>query len=158
MDNLSKKVAYLKGLAEGLDIKEGKEGKLLSAIIDVLNDMAAEIEDMSDYCDEVYNSISDLSDEVSEIEDDLYGNDDDFSFPDDDEDDENDDWLDDDSEYSFECPECGETIYIDLETLESDEEYIVCPNCKNKIELDFDSDCGIDPDCGSCGLCDEDED
>ena len=38
---ISEKVAYLKGLAEGLALDtDTKEGKLIAAIIDVLDDMA----------------------------------------------------------------------------------------------------------------------
>ena len=38
---ISQKVAYLKGLAEGLALDtESKEGKLIAAIIDVLDDMS----------------------------------------------------------------------------------------------------------------------
>ena len=41
---ISEKVAYLKGLAEGLNLDtESKEGKLIAAIIDVLDDMAEKI-------------------------------------------------------------------------------------------------------------------
>ena len=41
------KVAYLKGLAEGLALDtDTKEGKLIAAIIDVLDDIALEMEDM----------------------------------------------------------------------------------------------------------------
>ena len=44
---ITEKVAYLKGLAEGLGLdKDSKEGKLFAAIIDVLDDMALEIEDL----------------------------------------------------------------------------------------------------------------
>ena len=44
---ISEKVAYLKGLAEGMELDtEKKEGKLLAAIIDVLDDIALEIADM----------------------------------------------------------------------------------------------------------------
>ena len=44
---ISEKVAYLKGLAEGLALDtESKEGKLIAAIIDVLDDIALEIADM----------------------------------------------------------------------------------------------------------------
>ena len=46
---ISEKVAYLKGLAEGLDLDtESKEGKLIAAIIDVLDDMADEFADVED--------------------------------------------------------------------------------------------------------------
>ena len=44
---ITEKVAYLKGLAEGMELDtEKKEGKLLAAIIDVLDDIALEIADM----------------------------------------------------------------------------------------------------------------
>ena len=49
---ISEKVAYLKGLAEGLNLDtDSKEGKLIAAIIDVLDDMAekfAEIDEDED--------------------------------------------------------------------------------------------------------------
>ena len=42
---ISEKVAYLKGLAEGLNLDtDSKEGKLIAAIIDVLDDIALELE------------------------------------------------------------------------------------------------------------------
>ena len=37
--NISEKVAYLKGLAEGLELEDSKEGKLIKGIIDVLDDI-----------------------------------------------------------------------------------------------------------------------
>ena len=46
---ISEKVAYLKGLAEGLKLdEETKEGKLIAAIIDVLDAMAEEFADVED--------------------------------------------------------------------------------------------------------------
>ena len=46
---ITEKVAYLKGLAEGMELDtDKKEGKLLSAIIDVLEDIALELEDIQD--------------------------------------------------------------------------------------------------------------
>ena len=51
---ISEKVAYLKGLAEGLNLDtDSKEGKLIAAIIDVLDDMAekfAEVDDQAVRC------------------------------------------------------------------------------------------------------------
>ena len=46
----SEKVAYLKGLAEGLGVdKETKEGRILDAILDILEDVAHDIEDPVSY-------------------------------------------------------------------------------------------------------------
>ena len=44
--NISEKVAYLKGLAEGLDLGDGKEAKVLAGILDVLEDICEEIYDV----------------------------------------------------------------------------------------------------------------
>ena len=42
---ITEKVAYLKGLAEGMELDtEKKEGKLIAAIIDILDDIALELE------------------------------------------------------------------------------------------------------------------
>ena len=46
---ISEKVAYLKGLAEGLALDtESKEGKLIAAIMDVLDGMGIRFEDIDD--------------------------------------------------------------------------------------------------------------
>ena len=43
------KVAYMKGLAEGLGLDgQTKEGKLLTVMMDILDDMALELQDMRD--------------------------------------------------------------------------------------------------------------
>ena len=45
--SISEKVAYLEGLAEGLALDtETKEGKLLAAIVDVLGEIAEELEEI----------------------------------------------------------------------------------------------------------------
>ena len=65
---ISEKVAYLKGLAEGLNLDtESKEGKLIAAIIDVLDDMA--------------EKFAEIDDELCDVEETLY-----FALDDDDED------------------------------------------------------------------------
>ena len=158
MGYLSEKVAYLKGLSEGLEIKDdSKEGKLIAAIIDALGEIAGEVEDISlmqdemqSQLDDVDEVLSDLEDEVDAISDDLSDIEDIFDeledMDDDDEDFDPEDYLsyDDDDEweeeYSFECPKCGDTVYVDPALLDSDEECIVCPNCNESIALEFDCD------------------
>ena len=47
--NTSEKVAYVKGLAEGLGYDDkSKEGKILAAILDILEDVAHDIEDLEE--------------------------------------------------------------------------------------------------------------
>ena len=122
---ISQKVAYLKGLAEGLALDtETKEGKLIAAIIDVLDEMSIRFEDIDDNLVELEDGLDAVSDDLSEVEEALY------------EMDEDDEELDDDAEY-FEttCPVCQEEIVFDEDTLDSGE--IRCPNCGEKLEFDL---------------------
>ena len=122
---ISQKVAYLKGLAEGLALDtETKEGKLIAAIIDVLDEMSIRFEDIDDNLVDLEDGLDAVSDDLSEVEEALY------------EMDEDDDELDDDAEY-FEttCPVCQEEIVFDEDTLDSGE--IRCPNCGEKLEFDL---------------------
>lgn len=134
------KVAYIKGLMEGLSLEENaKETKVLKAIVDVLEDIAL--------------SVADLEDEVAVIDDDcseLYDRLDELEYFDDEEDDEwENDWLDDD-DYELICPECGERIVVDGELLLSGE--AVCPLCGVEI-----TETPCDFDCGNCDGCDSEE-
>ena len=120
---ISEKVAYLKGLAEGLALDtESKEGKLIAAIIDVLDEMSIRFEDIDDNLVDLEDGLDAVSDDLSEVEEALFETDED--------DDE------DDTEY-FEttCPVCEEEIVFDEDTLESGE--IRCPNCGEKLEFDL---------------------
>ena len=119
---ISEKVAYLKGLAEGLALEtESKEGKLIAAIIDVLDEMSIRFEDIDDNLVDLEDGLDAVSDDLSEVEEAL------FEMDEDDED---------DTEY-FEttCPVCEEEIVFDEDTLENGE--IRCPNCGEKLEFDL---------------------
>ena len=120
---ISEKVAYLKGLAEGLALDtESKEGKLIAAIIDVLDEMSIRFEDIDDNLVDLEDGLDAVSDDLSEVEEALFEMDEDDN--------------EDDTEY-FEttCPVCEEEIVFDEDTLESGE--IRCPNCGEKLEFDL---------------------
>ena len=122
---ISEKVAYLKGLAEGLALDtETKEGKLIAAIIDVLDEMSIRFEDIDDNLVDLEDGLDAVSDDLSEVEEALYEMDDD------------DEELDDDAEY-FEttCPVCQEEIVFAGDTRDSGA--IRCPNCGEKLEFDL---------------------
>ena len=132
---ISEKVAYLKGLAEGMELDTGKkEGKLLSAIIDVLEDIALELQDIQDEQAELAEGLDAVSDDLEDVEDAVFGEDED------DEDDEEDEYYEDDLGededcYATTCPTCEETIYFDESVLEDGE--VICPNCGEKLEFDL---------------------
>ena len=123
---ISEKVAYLKGLAEGLALDtDSKEGKLIAAIIDVLDNMADEIADMQDEMVDLEDGLDTVSDDLSEVEESLYELDDE----DEDEDEDEEDC------FMTTCPECEEEVYFDESVLEDGE--VVCPNCGTKLEFDL---------------------
>ena len=124
---IMEKVAYLKGLAEGLALDtETKEGKLIAAIIDVLDDMCAELAVMQEELYDVEDGLDAVSDDLSEVEEVLYE-----ALEDEEEDDEDDDteW------FETTCPVCEEEILFDEDELEAGE--ILCPNCGEKLEFDL---------------------
>ncbi|MBU5434199.1 CD1247 N-terminal domain-containing protein [Pseudoflavonifractor sp. MSJ-37] len=145
---ISEKVAYLKGLAEGLDIdvEKSKEGKLISVMIGILEEIGMSIEDLEENNVALGEEIDAISDDLSDVEK--------VVFDEDDEDecgcgceDEDDDF------FEVECPNCGEQLVIDEDVLEAGT--IQCPSCKQKFALDLSDECG-DDDCG-CG-CGHDHD
>ena len=144
------KVAYLKGLAEGLALDEStKEGKILKVMIDVLDDMALELQDLRDEQCELEEGLDAVSDDLSDVESFVYEA---FSDDEDDEDDEEEDGEDEDEPvYETTCPNCEEEIYFDEDVLADG--YVECPNCGEKLEFDV-SDLGG---CGSCGGCDSED-
>lgn len=69
----SEKVAYLKGLADGLGLdKENKQDKLLAAIIDVLETVALDLEDLEENALDLADEIDAISDDLSDVEEIVY--------------------------------------------------------------------------------------
>ncbi len=129
---ITEKVAYLKGLADGLGLDaESKEGKVLLAMIDVLDDIALEIEDLKDAQDELADGLDAVSDDLEDVEDVVFGEDDydDYDEDEEDEDEESEDC------YATTCPNCEEVIYFDESILEDGE--VICPNCGEKLEFEL---------------------
>ena len=150
---ISEKVAYLKGLAEGLNIdpEKSKEAKLISVMMDILEDIGLTLNDVEENALDLGEEIDALSDDLAEVEDIVY--DCCCSCDDDDEDEEEED-DDDDDFFEVDCPTCGDALIIDQAVL--DEGVVECPNCHERFALDFsdeESGSGCGGCCGSCGGC-----
>lgn len=150
--NLTERIAYIRGLAEGLKLDENKdEVKVLNAIIDLLEDMAYDVTDIEDIVDDVCNQVDEIDEDLSELEEEVYGEYDDCCCDDE-------DFDDDDVYYEVTCGKCGEEITVDEDVLLEGE--IVCPNCGEKLEFDFselmDEDWGCDCGCEHHDHADED--
>lgn len=128
---ISEKVAYLKGLAEGLnlDTEKSKEGKLISVMIGILEELAMSVEDLEENALNLGEEIDVLSDDLADVEDVVF---------DEDEDDESEDF--DDDWFEVECPTCGETIVVDEEALAEGE--VECPECGSRYAMDISEDDG----------------
>jgi len=146
--SIQEKVAYLKGLSEGLGLDaESKEGKLFLTIIDTLSAMAEEIEELSENALDIGEELDAISDDLADVEEFLF--DDDYTdndFGDFDDDDFDDDYEPDDcgcafcsgDDFSFqvECPNCG----VEIEISEPDLIHgsATCSSCGEELELEFD--------------------
>ena len=75
---ITEKVAYLKGLLAGLDLKEdSKESKLFHAILDTLDEMAMAITDLEENQGEIEELVSIIDEDLGNLEEDYYDLDDD---------------------------------------------------------------------------------
>ena len=174
---ISEKVAYLKGLADGLDLQEkpSKEGKLIAKIIDILEDVGFAVEDLEveveALTDEVESVAEDLSDVETMVFEDWEDEDDEDDSDAEEETDEDDDANDDDiaSEpfYEVACPNCGETVYVSEDDLDAGEAN--CAHCGVTFEVALegdeeepDEDAPVQyevtcPDCGTTAVFEEEE-
>ena len=102
---ISEKVAYLKGLAEGLnlDTEKSKEGKLISVMIGILEELAMSVEDLEENALNLGEEIDVLSDDLADVEEAVFDEDD----------------L---ADGEVECPGCGARYAMELTEDEEDEE------------------------------------
>ena len=130
MSTISDRVAYLKGLCDGVKLSEqSDEGRVLRAVIDALGTVSEEMDRLQAAQGELESYIEDIDEDLEELEDTLFGDDED------DEDEDEDDEDDDDGEdglIEYDCPQCGTSIYFDEEAFDLEEEHL-CPNCGKPV-------------------------
>ena len=124
---ISEKVAYLKGLAEGLDLDttKSKEGKLISVMIGIMEELAMSVEDLEENALNLGEEIDVLSDDLADVEEVVFDEDDDAE-------DYDDDW------FEVECPTCGADILVDDDALVDGE--VECPSCGTRYAMELTDD------------------
>lgn len=139
----SESLGYLKGLIDGLDLDANKkETKVIKAIVDVLENLATDVDDMTEGLELVGEQIDAVDEDLADLEEYVY-----------DDDDCDCDCCDDEcEEYEVECPNCGETITVDEDTVMQGK--FECPNCGEVLEFEEEYDDDCDCDCDDCG-CDD---
>lgn len=129
MSYLRERVAYLKGLAEGMKVSEAtNEGKLMKAIIDVLDDFALAVEDIEELHDQLSEQVDSMDEDLTEMERVI------FDELDEEEDDE-------DNFIEIECPHCNEKIEVSADMIDEDNNTIECPSCHEDIEFRWECGC-----------------
>ena len=117
------KVAYMKGLAEGLGLDtKSKEGKLFTIMMDILDDIAIDLQLLQTGQEELVEALDAVNDDLSEVETYLF----------EEEEDEGQDGV-----YQTTCPNCQEDVFFDEDILADGS--ILCPNCGEKLEFDLES-------------------
>lgn len=131
---VTEKVAYLKGLVEGLELDESKsETKVIKAMMDVLDDLALTVTDLSDDVDIMAEQLDAVDEDLGDLEEYVYDDEDECDCCDYDDCDCCDDDL-----YEVECPACHESVYVDESILEDGS--IECHNCGEKLEFEIEFD------------------
>lgn len=113
--DMHKKVAYLQGLTEGLEVKgSSREGRILSGIVDLLGEMSNTIADLEEYVETIDEDLFNLEEEAYDLSD---GED-----------------LDYEEYMEVECPRCHENVYFETDILEDEDVIeVTCPNCDEVV-------------------------
>lgn len=129
MNDLKTRVAYLQGLSAGLEVsEESKEGKLLSGIIEVLNDFADSFGELEEAQEQLEDYLESIDEDLYQLEDEIY----------------DEDAVDHDAcggDYlEVDCPRCGETVCFDSDIVEDDDIVeVTCPNCDEVVFVNDDN-------------------
>jgi len=137
MDRLQERIAYMEGLADGLDLFDNKkEGKFYSELIGVITELNQTLIHTTDRLSELEEYVEAIDEDLNDIEWDYYEDDDELL-----ELDEEDFELDDDNDeetityYEVECPTCKETIMVDRDLANNSSE-IECPSCQEMFIIE----------------------
>ncbi len=148
MSKMKEKIAYFKGLKDGVELKDQGAEKLFAAVYEALNAIAQNVAENEAMIDELDECIDDIYDTIDEFED----------YDDSDCDCDCDDPccecgchdIEDDF-VEIPCPHCSETIFFDKDMLLK-EDGVMCPSCNKGIQIELD----LDDDGCACGCCCED--
>ena len=149
MSDLGKKVGYLKGLMESMDLsKDPSAAKLMGAMADLLGELSDRVESIEELLDDLNDYVESIDDDLTALENER--GDGEFRYMDDEEDD---DYLDDlaegedhlhllggNAEEDEEdgptlcgavCPVCEKMFFVDLR--DPEDAVYVCPHCAQRV-------------------------
>lgn len=136
MKDVLKQVAYLQGLADGMELEDSKEGRVISGMLNLLEDMADYINFLREQQEDIEDYMESIDSDLADLEDEIYG-DEDCCCGCDEECDEEEDMID------VECPNCHEIVCFDADILDDEDLVeVTCPVCNavvytNDEEIEF---------------------
>lgn len=140
MSKLTDKASYLKGLAEGMKLNTEKDAnKLLSEMLELVSDMADELEALAEANEELNEYVESIDDDLADLEETLFGDDEDCDCCDHDHCDCDCEDEDDDELISYACPSCGQEINFRASDVDFDEDYL-CPACGKPVFPEIEED------------------
>ncbi len=127
---ITEKCAYIKGLMEGLDMDTtSKEGKVLAAVVDLLEEVCDQVKSLDDNMDQIYDELDAMDEDMDDLEAAVYGDEEDEG--------EEDEGEDGEAEYELTCPKCGAVTVVDEATLLDENSEISCQNCGATFDIEF---------------------
>ncbi len=142
MSKLTDRISYLQGLAEGMKLNPDKDShKLILGILEVLGEVGQAYEALAESHAELGEYVESMDEDLADLEAEIFGDDEDDEDDEDDGDDEDpEDSEDGEEEESepdstpilYECPHCHETVEIDPDSVDFDEEAL-CPSCGKEL-------------------------
>ena len=129
MSLLKEKVAFLRGLAKGMELNEGKnQGEIINSIIDALDEFAEEVDRINNFQTKMQDQVNIIDEDLGALEDEVY-----------------DDELEDEP-IEISCPHCEEMISFSEDEISEDGE-VECPVCHKAFEVEWECECS---DCKDC--------
>jgi len=119
LQRISEQISYLSGLCEGLNITEDTaQGKVLLAIIHVLDELNDEISQLDFDLLECQNRLEEMDDKLAYMEELLIDNGISNEI------------------MELECSKCGEELYFNADILEDEDTIeIICPTCQEVVYI-----------------------
>lgn len=126
--DLNAKAAYIRGLMTGMEFDPAsKNGKVIAAMMDLLEEMAATVTEHDNALDQAYDELETLDQDLDDLVADLYGAD------------EEDGEEEGEDLYEVTCPNCGAVSTVDEDTLLDQSQELVCPNCGAAFDIELES-------------------
>jgi len=133
MNNVMEKLAFLKGVVEGVDLEnDRKDTKVIKNMVSLLEELSNAVTDLEANYSNLQRQVLEIEEDLGDLQDTVYCDecDDDCCCDECEYDDDEDPY------YEVTCPVCSEVICLDEDDLGEGE--IECPKCGEKLEFDLD--------------------